>query len=293
MLPFRSLLIPACVVSGLLLAAGDGLGAQKKKLLLKPGYDPEAPKIGLFEAIDQQVISVQVVARNAEEGAILVENLTDAPLTIELPPAIVGVQVLPQFGGGLGGAQGGLGGAGGIGGTGGIGGGQNQAFGGGMGGMGGGFGGGLGGGMMGGGGGFFSVPPDRIARIPYTSVCLEHGKAEPRPQVKYRLVRPEEFSDDPVLHEVLKLVASGKLDKQAAQAAAWHLASGMSWQELANKKFNHVNAPDSPYFHPASLLAAQSIVAEAQRRAREAAERGDAPAEPRPIKTRVPVSAQR
>jgi len=289
----RSLRLSLCGICGWLLLAGLSVGeTPKKKLLLKPQYDPAAPKIGLFEALDQELISVQVVAKNSEEGALLVDNLSGQPLTVELPPAFVGVQVLPQFGGGLGGQQGGGFGGGQGGQQGGLGGGQNQSFGGG-GQQGGGIGGGQqGGGIGGGGGGFFSVPPDRIARVPYSSVCLEHGKAEPRPQVKYRLVRPEEFSNDPVLREVLKLVATGKLDKQAAQAAAWHVANGMSWQELASKTINHVNAPDSPYFSLAALQTAQRIVAEAQRRAHEAEVVPERPSAP-PVKPRLPETAQR
>jgi hypothetical protein len=286
MLLRRSLLVPLCLLCGVLVSAA---GAEtKKKLLLKPQYDPEAPKIGLFEGMEQNAISVQVVPKNAEGGALLVENLTGQPLTVEMPEAIVGVQVLPQDDFGFGGA----GGAGGSGSSTSGGQGQNQSFGGG--GQGGGFGGQGGGGGFGGQQGFFSIPPERIARVPYTSVCLEHGKPEPRPQNKYHLVRPEQYSSDPALHELLKLVASGKLEKNAAQAAAWHLASGMSWQELANKKFNHVNAPDSPYFHPNALRLAQMIVAESQKRAAEAQKEGDRPEEPQPpIKSRVKLQASR
>jgi hypothetical protein len=130
--------------------------------------------------------------------------------------------------------------------------------------------------------------------VPYESVCLEHGKAEPRPQVKYQLVRPEQYSSDPALHELLKMVSAGKIDKAAAQAAAWHISSGMSWQELAGKTIDHVNAPDEPYFNPQSLQLAQAIVAEAHKRA-EQAEKA-APAEPGlklPPKARVPQAASR
>jgi hypothetical protein len=274
----RSLLV-WCLTAGLLLTCG-GVEAAKKKILLKPQYNPDLPKIGLLDGIEKQAISVQMVAKNAEEGAILVENLTDQPLTVELPEAFVGVQVLPQDDGF------GLGGGGGTSGSGGGGGGQNQAAGGGFGGGGIGGGGGLGGG--GGGGGFFSVPPEQIARIPYQSVCLEHGKAEPRPQVKYKLIAPEQYSSDPKVHELLKMVGTGRLNKASAQAAAWHLASGMSWEELASKKYNNLGRPDTPYFHPSALYEAQAIVAEATGRAKAAAEKGEQPAES-PIKSRVPA----
>ena len=71
----RSLLV-WCLTAGLLVTCG-GAEAAKKKILLKPQYNPDAPKIGLLEGIEKQAISVQMIAKNAEEGAILVENLTD------------------------------------------------------------------------------------------------------------------------------------------------------------------------------------------------------------------------
>jgi hypothetical protein len=145
----------------------------------------------------------------------------------------------------------------------------------------------------GGGGGFFSVPPEMIARVPYSSVCLEHGKAEPRPSITYRLIRPEEYSDDPALAELLKMVAAGRVEKQAAQAAAWHIASGMSWQQLSAKTYNHVNAPDTPYFQPQTLRLAQLIVAESQSRGAEAARTEKPASDPLlPAKTRVAQPAQ-
>ncbi|MEZ6065622.1 MAG: hypothetical protein R3B90_07895 [Planctomycetaceae bacterium] len=134
------------LLCGLLLVAGTSEAAKtKKKLMHRAEFDPNAPRVGLLEGIESEVISVQVVARNAEEGAILVENLTDQPITVELPEAFVGVQVLPQFGGGN---QGG--GLGGVNQNNGAGGGQNQAMGGGFGGQQGGGQGGFGGGQGGG-----------------------------------------------------------------------------------------------------------------------------------------------
>lgn len=303
MLLRRFLLIPAALLCSLALTISSAEAA-KKKVLLKPQYDPEAPKVGLFEGMEQNLINVRMVATDSMGGSLFVENLTGAPLSVELPPALVGVQVLPQFGGGFGGGGlggGGLGGGfgGGQGGFGGQGG-QNQAVGGGgqggFGGQGGGFGGQGGGGFGGGGGGgFFSVPAETIARVPYNSVCLEHGKAEPRPSITYKVIRPEEYSSDPALAELLKMVAAGRVEKQAAQAAAWHISSGMSWEQLANKAYHHVNAPDSPYFQPQTLQLAQLVVAESQSRAAELAKQGaqSASAPLLPAKTRVSPGAAR
>jgi hypothetical protein len=200
-------------------------------------------------------------------------------LTVELPDSIVAVQVLPQVGGG--GGFGGTDDAGGTNGGGGGGGGQAQAGGGGFGGGGGGFGGGGGGGFGGGGGGgFFSVPPEQIVRVPYTSVCLEHDKKQPRPGHTYKLVRPEEFTDNVAVHQLLKLIASGSLNRQAAQAAAWHLSSEMSWDQLMAKKYDRVGVEDTAYFSAQELYGAQEIVAEARRMAEESEQGQDAPQQP-------------
>ncbi len=117
-----------------------------------------------------------------------------------------------------------------------------------MGGMGGGGmgGGGMGGGMMGGmGGGFFSIPAEKTVQFPITSVCLNHGKAEPMPKMTYRLVKLEDYTSDPVLQELLEAVGTGKYDdrKQAAQAATWTLTDKMSFEQLSDKKIERLGSP--------------------------------------------------
>lgn len=251
--------------------------SRNKRPITKPSYDPEAPRIGLFEGIEQEVLSVKVIAKDATGGNVLIENNTDQPITVELPEAIVGVQVLLQAPGGFGGGGVGGGGSGDDDG----GGGQNQQVGGGFGGSGGGFGGGGGGFGGGGGGGFFSIPAERVVRLPYNSVCLEHGKADPHPRVEYKLIPVEEYTDNAQLQEMIKLIGTGKLDQQSAQAAAWHLANEMTWEQLAAKKYDRIGAPDASYFAPTHLYAAQAIVAESKRRA----ENPDTEQEPQPDRT--------
>ena len=141
-------------------------------------------------------------------------------------------------GGGLGG--GGLGGGGlGGGGLGGLqGGGGGQGIGGGFGGGGGGFGGGQGGGGFGGGqggGGFFRVEPDRPRKMTVATICLNHGKADPNPRMKYKVVRLAEVNDSPVIEGFCRGLASGKVSQNVAQAAAWHVANGLTWEVLVRK----------------------------------------------------------
>jgi hypothetical protein len=128
---------------------------------------------------------------------------------------------------------------------GGQGGQQNQSFGGGQGGgqQGGGFG-------QGGGGqqGFFSIPPEETLRVPYTSVCLDHGKHDPHPRANYTIVPVEQYTQSKELQELIRLVGTGQLDPAAAQAAAWHLDDGMSWEELAAKTYSIFGGTEAPFF---------------------------------------------
>jgi hypothetical protein len=111
------------------------------------------PARDLLAAEAEGLVAVRYVPQDSRSAQVVVSNPGSVPLTLKMPQAFVGVPVLAQFGGGMGGMGGGMGGMGG--GMGGMGMGGAQATGGGMGGMGG-MGGGMGGmgGMGMGGGGF-------------------------------------------------------------------------------------------------------------------------------------------
>jgi hypothetical protein len=240
--------------------------AGKKGYITKLTVDPDAPKVGLFAGMEDGSLDVKLVPKDAQGGNLLIENKTDGPLSVEMPAGFVGVPVMAQItGGGLGG--GGLGG--GVGG----GGGQQQSVGGGSGGGLGGGGGGLGGGGLGGGGGgFFSIPPEKTVLVPYGSVCLEYGKAEPRPRSNYKIIPIEEYTEDPTLQEFIALVGTGRIHPEIAQPAAWHIANKMSWQELASLKYDRIGVPDTAHFSDAQLFKAQELVGMAVGKAKERAE---------------------
>ncbi len=276
---------PRFRLSGVLLAlfcltlVAETQAGGRKRPITKPKYDPDAEQVELMAGIKDKKFTARVIPNDEMGGKVLIENLTDKPLTVKLPDGVVGVQVLQQFqncpGGGFGGGGCPLGGGQG-------GGGQNQPFGGG-------FGGGQGGGQFGGGGGqfgggggqgFFSIPAEKIVQVPYTSVCLAHGKPEPHPRNTYRLVPVDDYTSDPVLQEVVRIVATGKVNKQAAQAAAWHVADKMTWQELAQKSVRRLGGQGSyPYFSRSELFGAQQLVTLAQARAKEKA-KDNKPASP-------------
>src|SRR5205823_6198253 len=152
---------------------------------------------------------------------------------VNMPEAFAGVPILAQRGGG---AMGGMGGRGG-----GMGGGMQGMGGGMMGGMGGGMSGGMGGGM-GGMGGMMSIAPDTVQKIKIATVCLDHGLADPSPRVQYKPIPIDSYAKDPAIAELVTLMCHGQIDQHSAQAAAWHIQNGLSWDELANKVgVTHIN----------------------------------------------------
>lgn len=218
----------------------------------------------MFAAETQGLVAVRYIPNDSRSAQVIVTNRTNRPVTLRLPLAFAGVPVLAQMGGGMGGMGGGGGGAGF--GAGGIGGGP-QTTGGGMGGQGMN---GMGGGGAGGGGGAFSIPPQKSRVLRIATVCLEHGKPEPSSRYPYKLAAIDSFSSDPKLTLVLESLGRGELPQKVAQAAAWHLSNGMSWERLAAEKIDHAGGvPDEAYFTPAELMAAQRVVAVATQRAAE------------------------
>jgi len=253
----------------LALLVGASLTGAAKRPLKNLKYDPAARAVELFEGLESGELEATVIPKDSLSSNVFIENKTDQPITVKLPKAVVMVQVLKQgFGGGA--AGGGLGAGGPGGGQGGIGGGGGQAGGGGFGGgqQFGGGGGGFGGGGF--GGGAFSVPPERVAQLPLVTVCLEHGKADPNPKMRYKLVKLETYTSDPVLQELITMVGTGRLDAAIAQAATWHVANDMSWEKLAAKSIRRVGGlPPEPYFAPGQLAAARELVLQATARVRQ------------------------
>ena len=255
------------------LAASSADAAKRSRPITKPKFDPNAERVEMFKGMQDGLLEVKLIQQSPLKGNLLISNKSDEALTVELPNAIVGVQVLPQFGGAGGGLGGGLGGGagGGLGGGaggGGAGQGVGGGAGGGLGGGGGGLGGGAGGGGLGGGAGLFSIPPEKTVLLPFKSVCLEHGKVDPSSRMTYKVIPVDQFTKDPVLQEVVRMVGTGRLDSQSAQAAVWHVSNKMSWRELASKQQKRIQG-STPYFSNRHVMRAQQIVALAQANVRE------------------------
>ncbi len=198
----------------------------------------------LFDALDAGVIDAQLILRDETAGRIIVTNKTKQPLTIKLPEGMAGVPALAQFN--LPGLNPGLNGNNNP-----NNGGNNQAVGAGQGNW--------------NNNGLFSIEPEKAIKVKIVAVCLEHGKREPNVHVAYRLMPLEEFTSDAKVKGVVGKLGRGELDQKSAQAAAWHLANGLSWKQLAAKiGVRHIGGRTEPFFAAAHLERAKSAVAAAE-----------------------------
>jgi len=217
------------------------------KPIRKLTFDESAPVVELFAGVEAKLLRVSMSPKSAQESLVFIKNLTDEPLTVSVPQAVVGVHILPQFqGNGLGNIgqgnnlfnntgnnangqqnQGNQSG-------------QSQSVGGQlqpMGNQGQGFlnqnnGNGNGNGNPLPGMNFFSIPPEKTVQLKLRSVCLDYGKPDPYPGLKYELRSAESAISNPNLRMLLEGY-SPRVDGKAMQAAAWHLSNGLTWQQLA------------------------------------------------------------
>lgn len=237
----RRFAICALMLTGAIVVSAASAREPRPRSLAAP-----AETHGLLQAEEAGLVTVKYIPNDSRSAQIVVTNRSERPLTLRLPEVFAGVPVLAQMGGN-GGGQAGFG-AGGIGAapqtTGGAGP-QNQGM------------------NIGGqqGGGMFSLPPEKTRVVKVTTVCLEHGKPEPSPIRPYKLVELESYSDDPRLEQLMQSIGKGEVSQKVAQAAAWHIANGLTWQQLAAEKIDHAGGdPDEPFFTPAELQAAFKVV---------------------------------
>ena len=131
--------------------------------------------------------------------------------------------------------------------------------------MGGGMG-GMGGGM---GGGVLNVDPGFVGKAKVVSVCLEHGKPDPTPRMKYTIAPITALSDKPEVAELCKMLARGEIDQASAQAAAWHMEDGLTWEQLLAKEKVHLsNGYIEMYFNRGNIALAMKAKQAAGERAK-------------------------
>jgi hypothetical protein len=273
----------ACV-AGLLNEASSG------NVIRRLSLDAQAPVVELFDGMDSGRLQVKLVAKSAHEANVFIKNTTDAPLTVSLPKAALGVHILPQlqgpkafinpqvnpFGANAPGNNG-LGSnllPAAIPGLGTQGEGRAQT---------------IGGpfqpfgnqpafpnqagnnppGFI--GNGMFSIPPEKTVQLKLRTVCLDCGNPDPHLGLTYELRRLESLISDPVLRELLEDY-SPRVDKEAMQAAAWHLANGLSWSQLATLP-NPRALGAASMFNAKTVREAQGLVEQAEERAAKPAEK--------------------
>jgi len=258
-------------VCAVFLSAASTLAAGERRDANKASGENEPLIVEFFEAIQRGELAVKLIPKDSTECRVMMENKTKRPLTVKLPETFAGVPILAQAG--LPGGDAGRGSRGSRGSRGGGGYGGGQGFGGGFGGY---------GGMGGMGMGMFNIPPEKVAQLKVPTVCLEHGKAEPRPYMPYEIKPIEAFTSKPGVRELCTMLGSGRLNQCVAQAAAWHLNNDMSWQELAAKQLRYANGMRRPYFSPQEIQAAMQVAAEAVRTAKLRQEQEQKPNTPSP-----------
>lgn len=191
-----------------------------------------APKtVDMFEAMKNDQIAVKFIPKNANAANLIIENKTKEPLAVQVPEAFAGVPVIL---------------------------GQAAAADAGQ---------GLGGG---GGGPAFNIAAEKTRRVEVPCLCLEHGKRDPTPRMPYEVKPIESVTTKAETIALVKRYARGDVNVKAAQAAAWHLENGMTWQQLAGKKITHLLGPDQPYFSERELTVAVALAGEAVARSKEA-----------------------
>jgi hypothetical protein len=215
----------------------------------------------LFAAIDQGTVEAKVIVRDQYHARVILRNKTDAPLTLKLPDAFAARPVLaqqnfpfpsgnqnqqqpqPQAVSGPFSSQSGNQGFN----FGGNQGGQNQNF----------F----------GNNNVFNIAPESVRSISIKCFCVELGKPNPRSIHPYELVKFGEVGGDPKLAAVFDRYARGDLDREAVQAAVWHVVNEKSWDELGKLSRRIALNADAPIFSRQQLRLARDLVDYASREA--------------------------
>jgi hypothetical protein len=99
-----------------------------------------------------------------------------------------------------------------------------------------------------------------MGKVSVTTVCLEHGKHDPVPQMEYTIAPLSSVNSDPAIEQLCRLMGADLVNSQVAQAAAWHIANGLSWEELLVKnRIERMDGSFERFFAPAELFAAQNV----------------------------------
>lgn len=260
----RLALSVAIVLAAIPLTASDRIKGVGK-------FNPQDETVEVFSAIEDGKLDVKLIPKDSTTCRVLITNKTDKPLNVSMPDAFAGVPVLAQFqfppgnfnnrnnqnnapqGLGIGNQfgnnfQGNQG---------------NQFF-----------------NMQGAGNNLgrgpvpnfapFNVAPENVAQLKLSSVCLDHGKPDPRPKMPYQIKPISDVTDKPEVGELCRMLGRGQVNQRAAQAAAWHLNNDLSWERLAAlRRTFAMGRISEPFFARAELADGKKAAEAAVELARE------------------------
>ena len=258
------------LLAAVALAASVSTASEQRRKTPHPGkLRPPHEVVELFAGMKTGQIQVKLIPKDSTRCRILIENKTKRPLSVQLPRAFAGVPVLAQWplpaddqqqqnapqevGGGIPFFQGNQGN-------------QNngpfnvplgrQNRGGRL--------------PLGvapenvGRGPFFNIAPERVGKLKLQTVCLEHGKPDPRPAMAYEIRPIESVAAKPAVGELCRMLGEGGVSQRAAQAAAWHLSNGMSWEKLKAERRKFVfEGRSEPFFTREELADAKKAATRA------------------------------
>ena len=271
MLRLRTLLVLA-VTTAVVAGSISSALARSDRIKGANPFDSSHETVDLFEAIEQGTLSVKLIPRDSKECRLMITNESQESVNVQLPAALSAVPVVAQI---LPGAVPGM----------------NQGFDQGFDqgssnapqrlGVGNPFGRQsplqMGPNMQGnplmnpGNGPFFApfnIAPEKVAHLKLPSVCLDHGHPDPRPAMQYRL---EPIASVTELKELVLLcsrLGSAEVSQRVAQAAAWHLSNGKTWEQLQAMRIRGLGRPDRPFFHAYEVVQAKKLVEELAAEAR-------------------------
>jgi len=203
----------------------------------------KAREVKLLEADRQGEIETRWIAFSSAEGRLIITNKTDKPLKVLVPSDMTAEHMVPaESKGGPGRAQ-----TLGIGPHAGKGYQQNGFF------------------NDGPDAAFFYVPAGKSARADLPSVCLEYGRPDPSKNKRYVLRAVVAFTNPAPIVAFLKAWHAQRFSQNVAQAAAWRLADGLSWEKLASLRSIGVGpfAVGEPMFPQRDLNAAKQVAEDA------------------------------
>ena len=233
-------------------------------------FNPDHETVDVFTAIEEGRLEAKLIPRGSRQCNLLIKNVSDKPVNVAMPDVFAAVPVLAQFGNNQFGNDP-------------IGNADNkgapQQLG-----VGNPFGNPFGNrrnpNVMNNNGGQFNMPvpdrrddravfapfnvaPEKVARLTLPSVCLEHGKKEPRSSMAYTVKPIDAATEKAEAHEICRMLGRGEIDQRVAQAAAWHLANDLGWDALAAKRVRVLGYGHRRYFAPEQLALAKDAVGDA------------------------------